>query len=77
MQSHDFPLHISPFPSLFLSFPFLFFFFPFPSPLYTSAEHTMNESGRRALISNYFHFCAVTCVLVNEYLAGASPSMVY
>jgi hypothetical protein len=44
------------------SFPFLFFFFPFPSPLYTSAEHTMNESGRRALISNHFHFCAVTCV---------------
>jgi hypothetical protein len=37
----------------------------------------MNESGRRALISNYFHFCAVTCVLVNEYLAGTSPSMVY
>ena len=43
MQSHNFPIHTSPFLFLFLSFlsfPFLFF------PLYTSAEHTMNETGR-------------------------------
>jgi hypothetical protein len=28
MQSHDFPLHISPFPSLFLSFSCSFLFLP-------------------------------------------------
>jgi hypothetical protein len=33
MQSHDFPLHISPF--LFLSFPFLFLSFSFP-PIHIS-----------------------------------------
>jgi hypothetical protein len=38
MQSHNFPIHTSPF----LSFSFSFLSFP----LYTSAEHTMNETGR-------------------------------
>jgi hypothetical protein len=42
MQSHNFPIHTSPF--LFLSFSSSFSFLFFP--LYTSAEHTMNETGR-------------------------------